>query len=184
MNEEVFVQYPNLTRETTRGNMFVRLRNYDAQLANQFASNAWIIPLIANDQGIVDQCIIVRKQDGHIWIPGGTCEPDEHWIDTAHREILEEAGAKILNMEPFCMFDCVRNASSALRPHLPHPRSIRVVMWAQVEIVQMPSDPVELDDGVKAQVLPLHTAIAFLSQEDPELADLYRLGYAKYMEAI
>lgn len=44
MNEEVFVQYPNLTRETTRGNMFVRLRNYDAQLANQFASNAWIIP--------------------------------------------------------------------------------------------------------------------------------------------
>lgn len=166
-------RYPHIPwDEVTRGHFRARFCSLDSILADTYASNAWVIPFTANDG-----CVLTGKQDGRWWIPGGTLEPGEHWLPAAHREIYEEIGANILQIHPFSMYDCVSTTTAPLRPHLPHPRSIRVVSWATVEIVATPPEPDGKGGIADAYVVPYSQTVTLLRQDYPDLGNLYEMAH-------
>ena len=59
-------------------------------------------------------------------------EPDETWELASHREMLEETGCRLLNLNPIGMYKCTSKSSRLRRPNLPHPFHFRVVSWSDV----------------------------------------------------
>lgn len=54
-----------------------------------------------------DQILFCKWRDNDIWvIPGGRVDPGETAEETAHRELLEETGATLKNMEVLCYIHC------------------------------------------------------------------------------
>jgi len=50
---------------------------------------------------------LCKWRDENIWvIPGGRVEPGETIEETAHRELLEETGATLKNLEVLCYIHC------------------------------------------------------------------------------
>jgi 8-oxo-dGTP pyrophosphatase MutT (NUDIX family) len=126
---------------------------------------------------IGDQCLIIRLQNGNWEIPGGTLEPDEGYLDTIRRELLEEAGAQLVTFEPLGVWHCHSSAPRPYRPHLPHPEAYRMVGYGQVELVGDPQNP---DNGEQVTVVECvsieKASQRFLSMGRADLAELYRLA--------
>jgi 8-oxo-dGTP diphosphatase len=169
-------------------NLFQAITLADAQLVYQFElrdssppvdliSNVNLVPFIG------DECLIIRLQNGNWEIPGGTLEPNESYLDTIRRELLEEAGARLVTFEPFGAWHCHSFAPKPYRPHLPHPESYRVVGYGQVELVSKPQNP---DDGEQVALVECvsigEASQRFLSIERPDLAELYQLADLVYRE--
>ena len=53
-----------------------------------------------------DNRFYVTEKNGEISLIGGEVEPNETHIETLKREILEEAGLSIKNIEEFITIDC------------------------------------------------------------------------------
>lgn len=110
-------------------------------------------------------------------IPGGTSEPDEHYETTLQRELLEEAGAKLLNYQPVGAFRCYSHAEKPYRPHLPFPLAYRFVVMGEVEIIGQPTNPPDGEQILAVELVALATAVAvFQSAGRYDIADLYRLA--------
>ena len=87
-------------------------------------SNVTVVPFIG------DRVVIIRLADGSYEVPGGTREPGEAYLETARRELIEEAGARLLDYVPFGAWRCTSSAEKPYRPHLPHPEFYRVAgLW-------------------------------------------------------
>src|SRR5690349_23515172 len=93
------------------GPIRAQFQQLDSPPPEHMISNVNVIPYVG------DQWVMIRLESGAWEIAGGTCEPDEHYLDTARREHLEEAGA----------WKCESEAPKPYRPHLPHPNFYRLV---------------------------------------------------------
>lgn len=86
-----------------------------------------------------DGVVVCANDLGWRFLPGGTREPDEPVHETARRELLEEAGARITG--PLTWIGAHRadhRRPEPFRPHLPHPVSYWINVVADVVIEAAP----------------------------------------------
>jgi 8-oxo-dGTP pyrophosphatase MutT (NUDIX family) len=120
---------------------------------------------------------MIRLKDGSWEMPGGTLEPDEGYIDTARRELLEEAGARLLSFRLIGAWRCFSLADKPYRPHLPFPEYYRVVGVGEVEVIKLPENPLDGEEVSIVSSVPLETAVAqFMSARRYDFAELYQLA--------
>lgn len=106
-------------------------------------------------------------------------ELGESYLDTICRELLEEAGARLLTFEPFGAWRYFSFAPEPYRPHLPHPEFYRVVGWGEAVIVGQPQNPQGGEQVIDVACVPVEEASQrFLAVGRPDLAELYRLAAA------
>ena len=134
-------------------------------------SNINLVPCVG------DQWIVLRLQDGAWEIPGGTLEPGEGYLDTLSRELMEEAGARLVSFHLIGAWHCHSLADKPYRPHLTFPEHYRVVGWGEIEILQLPQVPPQ---GEAVQLVasgPIDVAVAhFTAIQRYDLAELYQLA--------
>jgi hypothetical protein len=135
-------------------------------------TNVFLVPFAG------PRAVVLRLPWGHSPV-GGTLEPGEHWCVTATRELVEEAGASLRQdaagplLHPFGVLRCRSHAERPYRPHQPHPRTVRVAAWCEVEITGRPTLP-DGGEPVEEVMLPdLDEACRLLA---PDAAALYRLA--------
>lgn len=124
---------------------------------------------------IGDEWLLLRHRDGY-WFPGGHLEPGETCVQTIHREMREEAGARLVSYVPFGAWRCRSLASKPHRPHVPYPLSYWAVGYGEVKLVEKPEERV-----LEVVTLPLEEACCRLCQTaeiGPMLVELYRLAAA------
>lgn len=125
--------------------------------------------------------VVAIADDGDVMIPGGTRERNEPIEAALQRELLEEAGARVLNYAVVGMWRCVRLTHQPYRPQMPHPLLYRLVVTAPVELVSEPVNPPDGEQIVEVRCLTLGGVVdLFRSVGRPDLADIYRLGAARY----
>jgi 8-oxo-dGTP pyrophosphatase MutT (NUDIX family) len=134
-------------------------------------SNVSVVPFVGT------QVVIIRLEDGRYELPGGTREMGETIFDTARRELVEEAGAKLLDYALFGAWRCFSASEKPYRPHLPHPEFYRIAGYGEVELVGQPTNPADGEQVAAVEVVTLEAAVAkFTASGRPDLADLYRLA--------
>src|SRR5262249_48604726 len=102
-----------------------------------------------------DQWLVLRLDDGSWEIPGGTLEPGEHFHDALCRELLEEAGAALINSAPLGAWRCHSEAPQPYRPHLPHPDYYRFILSGEVSIIGKPLNPPDGEKVVSVEFVSL-----------------------------
>ncbi len=123
---------------------------------------------------IGDRCVIVEVDDGRLTLPGGTRERGESLLETARREAMEEAGAALDAIAPLGFWTCHSERAEPWRPNLPHPDYVRLVLIADVRLVQPPTNPADGERIAHVSVVEVPTAAErFHRAAQPELADLY-----------
>ncbi|TCM45841.1 NUDIX domain-containing protein [Kribbella sp. VKM Ac-2568] len=125
--------------------------------------------------------VVVCANDlGWRFLPGGTREPDELIHETARRELLEEAGARITG--PLTWIGAHRadhRRPEPYRPHLPHPVSCWINVVADVVIEDAPTNPPDGEQVTEVLVLPPDAAIAYLDEHpDGVMGNVVRLAQA------
>lgn len=141
---------------------------------DRLISNVRIVPFVG------DRVVVLKMADGNWDHPGGTREPDEPYIETARRELLEEAGAKLISLTPFGLIRCHSHSEKPFRPHMAHPDFIHIVVTAEVELIGPPENPPdEFEQTDEVDSVTLDEAVSrFLTREDGGawLAEMYQLG--------
>ncbi|MGI8868679.1 MAG: NUDIX hydrolase [Mycobacteriales bacterium] len=124
--------------------------------------------------------VVCRNDLGWRFLPGGTREPDEPIIETARRELVEEAGATLLGgWRHVGAFRGELPGAGPYRPHLPHPVSYWLYAVADVRIDGVPTNPPGGENVVEVRVLPAEVAAAWLSSYDEQTGDIVRLAAAR-----
>jgi 8-oxo-dGTP diphosphatase len=124
--------------------------------------------------------VVLRLDNGEYTMPGGTLEPNETYVEALHRELLEEAGARILNFKPLGAWNCRSLAEKPYRPHLPHPDFYRYVCVGEVELVGKPLNPSDAEQVVSVDVVSLEEIVRrFQTKNRAEMAQLYQLAAAR-----
>jgi 8-oxo-dGTP pyrophosphatase MutT (NUDIX family) len=163
--------YPNLFQRLIWDSLQVEFQLLDTDLPSPLIANVNIVPRLG------DRWLILRLSNGDWEIPGGTLEVGEDYLAAARRELLEEAGARLLSFELFGAWRCFSLAAKPYRPHLPWPESYRVVGVGEVELVGQPENPIDGEQVIAVEAVSLATAMkCFLSIQRPDLAELYHLA--------
>jgi len=124
-----------------------------------------------------DDWVILRLADGSWEIPGGTLEPGEIYLETARRELREEAGAELISLRVFGGWHCFSLASKPYRPHLPFPEYYRLVGLGEIELAGTPENPAGAEQVTTVERVSLATAVVrFNSLQRYDLAELYQLA--------
>lgn len=164
-------RYPHLSQEADWGFARVQFALCGPLPPAPLISNVNLVPFIG------DSCVVIHVHPGRWEIPGGTSEPGEPYLDTLRRELLEEAGARLLTFTPLGAWRCLSAEAAPFRPHMPHPEFYRLVGWGAVELVGVPHNPPDAEQVLSVElVTPEEAGRRFRASQRPDLADLYRLA--------
>lgn len=119
--------------------------------------------------------LIETEEYGLSAFPGGLLEPGEAWREGLDRELLEEAGARVVSFEPVGRIHLWSGADAPFLPHLPFPEFHWLVGYGDVEIVGGPTNPPDGEHVHSVSLLPLHEGISRLSETNAWEAELLRL---------
>lgn len=98
----------------------------------ELVSNVHVLPFLADGR-----CVLVRSREWGWMIPGGTCEPGETPLETAVREIREEAGAVLSSFLPVGA-DWGESRAEPYRAHLHHPNFCWLWGWGDAVLIGQP----------------------------------------------
>ena len=145
----------------------------DPEPPTELISNVNMVPYVEDGNWV-----IIRHGGG--WgITGGTLEPGESYMEAIERELMEEAGARLISFEYLGAWHCHSQAAEPYKPHLPWPEFFRVVGFGKIEIVADPGNPEDGEQVSEVACLPLEEACTRLSRnpdDGPDLAEVYRLA--------
>lgn len=164
-------RFPNLFRptmlyENTRAQFEMMEQPPDAALI----ANVNIVPYLSEEEWV-----FTRLENGRPEIPGGTLEPGENYETAIRRELLEEAGARLLSSSVLGGWHCRAQGEKPYRPHLPHPVHYRFVVVGKVELIAPPANPGGQEQIAHVEVMPVEAvAEAFIQADRPDIAELYR----------
>lgn len=167
-------QYPNLFNEQVWPWGPVKTIFEQSIPSVELVSNINIVPFAATGW------LIVRQEIG--WgIVGGTLAPEEHYLTTLKRELLEEAGCALLNFKLFGALRMAFLTERPYRPHLPFPISYRLLGVGQVQQITAPSNPEDGEHILEVGTFSLQEACQKLAQRPdagPLLAEIYQYAAA------
>lgn len=101
-----------------------------------------------------DECLVIVLGGENYDIPGGTLEPDEDYEQAVRRELIEEAGARLLSFQIIGAWKCHSNTPFPFRPHLPHPNFHRLVMAGEIETTGAPQNPADGEQVRRVERFP------------------------------
>jgi 8-oxo-dGTP pyrophosphatase MutT (NUDIX family) len=134
-------------------------------------ANAYIVPRVRSEW------LYLIQSDGRLQLPGGKKELGESHREALDRELLEEAGAEILDTSLIGHWLLRSKRERAFRPHLSHPESAAVVFSGTVRLVAEPINPAGSGQTREVVVAPLTEVVAALrADRRDDLADLYLLA--------
>ena len=172
-------KYPHLFREVLWewGAIRAEFKRLETEPPHNLIANVNLVPRTGDDW------VLLRHNDGEWDIPGGTLEPDETYLETLQRELLEEAGAELHSFQILGAWHCISLAEKPYRPHLPFPEFYRLVGYGQVELSTSPTNPPDGEQIAAVECVPLKQAVAnFQSCQRYDLAELYQ--YASELELL
>lgn len=164
--------YPELFQQYNWGNVRSEFDVFEHIPPESLISNVNIVPFIG------EKCVTIQLDNGNWEIPGGTKELGEDYMTTLKRELLEEAGARLMSAyEAFGAWKFVSSAKEPYRPHLPHPIYFRLVGFGDIQLV---ADPMIPEDGEKVIAVEAMTVFQakekFIATGRRDLAELYDLA--------
>ena len=163
--------FPNLFRSTSWQTVTCRFECLNEMPPLNLVSNVNLVPFKE------DRWLILRLQTGEWEVPGGTLEPGESYSDAISRELIEEAGARLITFKSFGAWHCFSTAPKPYHPHLPHPEFYRLVGYGAVEIIGSPENPEDGEQVASVEVVPIKEAVQrFRAINRFELAELYQLA--------
>ena len=166
---ELLADHPELHGKLRGGN--TTFGRFDPDTADGLAASAYVIPFLPDNR-----CLMTRRTNGDWVLPGGTIEPGEAWEAAAHREMREETGCRLLNLNSIGLFRCTSTAPKPRLPHIPHPIHVRVVSWSDVEQVGPPSDPDLNSTIAEVRAVSVEEAGELFGPQNQDFSALYHLA--------
>jgi 8-oxo-dGTP pyrophosphatase MutT (NUDIX family) len=126
---------------------------------------------------IEEEYIAVRSPSGW-WEPGGKPEPGESFLETIHREMLEETGCQVISFTLFGAFHCVSLKSAPPAPGLLWPEFYFLWGYGEVEKFTTPR-PTATEEILEIGLAPLEETCRRLITTPgagPLLVEIYRLA--------
>ena len=137
----------------------------------ELISNVNVVPFIG------DRWVVLYLHNGLWELPGGTLEPGEPYLAAAQRELMEEAGARLLYHTTLGIWRCFSAAATPYRPHIPHPDFHRLVLLGAIDLVAEPTNPADGEQVASVELLALDEVCARLHSIGRfDLAELYMLA--------
>jgi 8-oxo-dGTP diphosphatase len=106
-----------------------------------------------------EKWVVLRLEDSSWEIPCGTIEPNETFLDTLHRELVEEVGARLISFQIIGAWHCHSLAGKPYRSHLLFPEFYRLVVMGEIEASHTPLNPLGGEKVVKVQYLTIEEAV-------------------------